>query len=148
MYSAWSAALINGIALAVALAIGIVVQLTRSSTPDPLPVAFIVGSFVVAALVAGILVMLSVRGGLLLARCEQIPLRSALVIAAVNVVVLGFLGAAPVKTYAIKLDMPAAQGSHLEVPLLFWLLVLAGLLLPAFVAYVVGRVARGRAGVT
>jgi hypothetical protein len=147
MYSAWSAALINGIALAVALAIGIVVQLANSSTPDPLPVAFIVGSFVVTALVAGILVMLTVRGGLLLARCGQLPLRSALVIAAVNVVVLGFLGTAPVETYAIELNMPAPQGSHVEVPLLFWLLILAGILLPIFVAYVVGRIAKGRASV-
>jgi hypothetical protein len=146
MYSAWSAALINGIALAVALAIGIVVQLTSSSVPDPIPVAFIVGSFVVTALLAGILVMLTVRGGLLLARCGQIPLRFALVIAAVNVMVLGFLGTAPVKAYAIKLDMPSPQGSHVEVPLLFWLLILAGILLPALVAYVVGRFARGRAG--
>jgi hypothetical protein len=145
MYSAWSAALINGIALAVSVAIGIVVQLTSSSTPDPLPVAFIVGSFVVTALVAGILVMLTVRGGLLLARCGQLPLRSALVLAAVNVVVLGFLGTAPVETYAIRLDMPAPQGSHVEVPLLFWLLILGGILLPTFVAYVVGRIAKGRA---
>ena len=145
MYSAWSAALINGIALAVALAIGIVVQLANSSTPDPLPAASIAGPFVVAALVAGILVMLAVRGGLLLARCGQLPFRSALVIAAVNVVVLGFLGTAPVETYAIKLNMPAPQGSHVEVPLLFWLLILAGILLPTFVAYVVGRIAKGRA---
>jgi len=146
MYSAWSAALINGIAIAVALAIGIVLQLMSSSTPNPLPVAFIVGSFIVTALVAGILVVLTVRGGLLLARCGRLPLRFALVIAAVNVVVLGLVGTAPVQTYAIKLDMPTPQSSHVEVPLLFWLLIFAGILLPAFVAYVVGRIARGRAG--
>jgi hypothetical protein len=145
MYSAWSAALINGIALAVAVAIGIVLQLARSSAPDPLPVDAIVGSFVVTALVAGILVVLTVRGGLLLARCRKLPLRSALFIAAVNVVVLAFLGTAPVETYAIKLDMPTPQASHVEVPLLFWLLILAAILLPALVAYVVGRIARGRA---
>jgi hypothetical protein len=145
MYSAWPAALISGIATAVAVPIGVVFQLTKSSTPDPLPVTFIVGSMAITALVAGVFIVLAVRGGLLLACCSRLPVGFALIIAAVNVAVFGILGAAPVETYAIKLDMPSSQSSHVEVPLLFWLIVVAAILVPVAVAYFAGRIARGRA---
>jgi len=145
MYSAWRTALISGIATAAAVAIAGVSQLLKSSTPDPVPVAFIVGAIAITAPVASIFIVLAVRAGLLLARCSHLTGRFALIIAAVNVTVLCILGTARVETYAIKLDMPSPQGSHVEVPLLFWLIVIAAVLMPVVVAYFVGRIARNRA---
>ena len=145
MYAAWLAALISGIAIAVALAVGVAAQLVRSSTPDPLPVAFIVESIAITALVAGVFVTFAVRGGLLLARRRQLPARFALIIAAINVTVLGILGTLPVKAYAIRIDMPTAQSSHVEVPVTMWLTIASAVLLPVAVAYFVGRVAQSRA---
>ena len=145
MLSAWRAALGSGIAIAAALAIGIAIQLVRSSTPDPPPVAFIVESFAITALVAGAFVMFAVRGGLYLARCRRLPVRFVLGIAAINVAVLGILGSLPVETHAIRLDMPSAQSSHVEVPATMWLTIVSAVLLPVAVAYFVGRVARSRA---
>jgi hypothetical protein len=144
MYSAWSASLISGIVAAVAMAIGSAMQLNGSSTPDPLPVAFIVGGSAIAALVAGIVVAVAVRSGLLLARCRQLAVRFALIAAAVNVTVLGILATAPVETHAIKLDMPSGQSTPVEIPLTFWLTIVVALLVPVLVAYFVGRIAQGR----
>ena len=123
MYSAWTTAFISGIVAVVAMAVGCAVQLISSSTPDPLPGAFIVGASAMAALLAGILVAVAVRSGLLLARCRQLAVRFSLIIAAVNVTVLGIVLTAPVETHAIKLDMPSRQGSPVEVPLSFWLTI-------------------------
>ena len=145
MYAAWHAALVSGIAITAALAVGVAIQLVRSSTPNPLPVAFIVESFAITALVAGVFVAFAVRGGLLLARCRRLPVRFVLIIAAVNVTVLGILGTLPVETHAIRLDMPSAQSSHVEVPVAMWLTIVSAILLPVAVAYFVGRLARSRA---
>jgi hypothetical protein len=145
MYAAWHAALVSGIAIAAALAVGVAIQLVGSSTPDPLPVAFIVESFAITALVAGVFVTFAVRGGLLLARCRRLPVRFVLIIAAINVTVLGILGTLPVETHAIRLDMPSAQSSHVEVPTTMWLTIVSAILLPVAFAYFVGRVARSRA---
>jgi hypothetical protein len=145
MYAAWHAALVSAIAIAAALAVGVAIQLVRSPMPDPLPVAFVVGSFAIAALVAGVFVAFAVRGGLFLARCRRLPGRLVLIIAAVNVTVLGILGTLPVETYAIRLDMPSAQSSHVQVPTTMWLTIVLAILLPVAVAYFVGRAARSRA---
>jgi hypothetical protein len=145
MHSAWSAAVISGIVAAVAMAVCSVIQLISSSTPDPLPVVFIVGASAIATLVAGIFIATAVRGGLLLAHCRQLTLRFSLIIAAVNVTVLGILGTAPVETHAIKLDMPSGQTGPVEIPIIFWLTIVVALFVPVLVAYVVGRIARGRA---
>jgi hypothetical protein len=145
MYAAWHAALVSGIAIAAGLAVGVAIKLVRSSTPDPLPVAFIVESFAITALVVGVFVAFAVRVGLLLARCRRLPVRFVLIIAAVNVTVLGILGTLPVETYAIRLDMPSAQSSHVEVPATMWLTLVSAILLPVAVAYFAGRVARSRA---
>ncbi len=145
MYAAWHAALASGIAIAAALVVGVGIQLVRSSTPDPLPVAFIVESFAITALVAGVFVTFAVRAGLLLARCRRLPLRFALIIAAINVTVLGILGTLPIETHAIRLDMPFAQSSHVAVPATMWLTIVSAILLPVAVAYFIGRLARSRA---
>lgn len=142
MYSSWHAALVSGIAIAAALAVGIAIELVGSSEPDPLPVAFIVGSFAITALVAGAFVIFAVRGGLFLARCRQLPGRFALIIAAVNVTILGILGTTPIETHAIRIDMPPAQGSHVEVPITFWLTIVSMILIPVAVAYLVGHIAQ------
>ena len=145
MYAAWHAALVSGIAIAAALAVGVAIQLLSSSTLDPLPVASIVESLAIAALAVGVFVTFAVRGGLLLARCRRLPVRLVLIIAAVNVTVLGILGTLPVETHAIRLDMPSAQSSHVEVPVTMWLTIVSAVLLPVAIAYFVGRVARRRA---
>jgi hypothetical protein len=142
MYAAWYAALVSGIAMAAASAVGVAIQLLRSSTPDPLPVAFIVESFTVTALVAGVFVTFAVRGGLLLAGCRRLPVRFVLTIAAVNVTVLGILGTLPVETHAIRLDMPSTQSSHLEVPVTMRLIIVPAVLAPIAIAYFVGRAAQ------
>lgn len=142
MYSAWQASFVSGIAIAAALAVGVIIELVGYSAPDPLPVAFIVGSFAITALVAGVFVVFAVRGGLFLARCGQLPLRFALIIAAVNATVLGILGTTPIETHAIRIDMPSAQGSQVEVPIKFWLTIASMILIPVAIAYFVGRVAR------
>ncbi len=98
-----------------------------------------------AALFAGVLVVVAVRIGLLLALCRLLAVRFSLIIAAVNVTVLGILVTAPVETHAIKLDMPSRQSTPLEVPLTFWLTIALALLTPVLVAYCIGRIARGRA---
>jgi hypothetical protein len=150
MYSAWFSAFISGIVAAVVMAIGGAMQLVDSSTPDPLPVAFIVGTSAIAALLAGSLVAVAVRCGLFLARCRQLAVRFALAVAVVNVAVLGILATVPVETHAIKLDMPSGtsspvSNSPVEVPLFFWLTTVVAFLVPVLVAYIFGRIARGGA---
>ena len=126
------------------MAIEVTVQVTHSSTPDPIPFSFTVGASAIAALVAGMFVALAVRSGLLLAHCRQLPIRFVLIIAVVNVTILGILGTAPIRTHAIKLDMPSSQRGLIDVPVIFWLTIVVGLLIPVIVAYVVGRLARAR----
>jgi len=145
MYSPWFSALISGMVAALAMAAGSAIDLIGSTTPEPLPMAFIVGASAVAALAAGIFVSIAVRSGLLLARCRQLPVRLAFITAAVNVVLLGILFTAPIQTHAIKLDMPSAQRAPVGMPLSFWFMIVGGLLTPLLVAYFVGRIARGRA---
>jgi len=147
MYSPRSTALVSGIATAAAMAIGIAVQISRSSTPDALPPAFAVGASTISALIAGIVIAVAVRIGLLLASCRQLAVRFVLFIAAVNVVLLGILVCTPVKTHAIKLDLPSGQLSPPEAPITFWLTIVAALLVPVLLAYIVGRISRGRADV-
>ena len=145
MYSAWFVALISGIVAGVAVAIGTAMKFVGSSTPDPLPLAFIVGASAITALIAGALVAVAVRSGLLLARCRQLAVRFALIIAAVNVTVLGILGNAPITTHAVKLDMPSGQSSPVDIPLSFWLTIVVALLVPVIVSYIAARIAHGRA---
>lgn len=150
MYSAWFSALISGIVAAIAVAIGGTARLIGSSTPDPLPVMFVVAASAVIALLAGALVAAAVRGGLHLARCRQLATRFALLIAAGNAVVLGILCAVPIQTHAIKLDMPSGPGGPVAsgpvgVPSTFWITCAVALLVPVIVAYSFGRIARSRA---
>ena len=145
MYSPWHSALLSGTVAALAIAASIALQIVGSTTPESLPVALAVSASAVAALVAGIFVSAAVRSGLLLARCQQLPVRFALITAVVNVAVLGVLGAAPVETQAIKLDMPSAQSTPVAIPHTFWLLLIGMFLVPVVVAYFAGRMARGRA---
>ncbi len=145
MYSPWFSALVSGIVAGLAIAAGSAIQFIGFATPEPLPVAFIVWASAIAAVVAGFFVSIAVRSGLLLARCRQLPVRFVLITAVVNVVVLAILGTTPVQTHAIKLDMPSAQSASVGISLSFWLMIVGGLLVPAFVAYCVARIARGRA---
>lgn len=144
MNTAWSTSLISGVVAAVAIAIGSALQFMGSSTPRPLPVAFIVGASTIIALVAGIFIAITVRSGLLFARCRLLSGRSSLIIAVVNVAILGILATVPVETHAIKLDMPSGQNGSAEVPLAFWLTIVVALLVPFLISYVVGRMDRGR----
>jgi len=145
MYSAKFTALFSAIVAAVAIAFCIAVQISNSSTPSPLPLSFIVGASSITALVAGVVIAVAVRIGLLLAGCRQLAARFVLITAAVNVMILGILGATPVKTHAIKLDLPSGQHSPLGIPVTFWLAIVVALLVPALVAYIVGRIGRERA---
>jgi hypothetical protein len=144
MYSAKFTALFCGIVAAAAIAIGIAVQLSGSTTPDPLPLSFTLGASAITALVAGIVIAVTVRGGLLLAGCRQLAVRFVLIIAVVNVTILGILGTWPVKTYAVVLDMPSGQSGPPVVPVTFWFFIVVALVVPVLVAYIVGRLARGR----
>jgi len=144
MFSAWPVALICGIVAAVAVAIGNAIQLAGSPMPDPMPAVLVAEASAGIALVAGIFVAVAVRSGLLLARCRQLAARSVLLLAMVNVAVLGTLALAPVKTHAIMLDVPSAQSNPYEVPLTFWIIIGLAILVPVLAAYVIGRIGRGR----
>jgi hypothetical protein len=104
-----------------------------------------VGASAVAALISGIIVAVAVRSGLLLAGCREVAVRFALIIAGLNVVILGILGTRPIETHAVRLDMPSAQSGPPDIPVMFWLFIVGALLVPVVVAYIVGRVARNRA---
>jgi hypothetical protein len=142
MYSAWNTSLIGAVVLAAAIVIAGLVQMSRSSMPDPMSLSFAMGVLVFPALVAGVLAALAVRGGLFFARCRELAGRQVVVIAVVNVVILGILGAVPVESHAVRLDVPSSQRNPFEVPATFYLIIAAMLLAPVLVAYLVARFAR------
>jgi hypothetical protein len=144
MYAAWPTAALSGIATVVTLAIGNAIQLAGFPMPDPMPAALIAQESVTIALIAGAFVAVAVRAGLVLARCRRLTSRSAFLLAVVNVAVLGTFALAPLKTHAIKLDVPSEQTNPYEVPLTFWIIFGLALVAPVLAAYVTGRVARGR----
>ena len=146
MYSVWSTSWLSGIASALVTAGAGAMQLRASSTPDPLPVSFIIVASLVVAFAVGIAVALSVRGGLHLARARHLALRSVLIIPAVSLLLLGILATWPVETHAIRLDMPSGQTSPVAPPSTFWLFIVMAISIPVLVSYVVGRLARGKQG--
>jgi hypothetical protein len=78
MYSASSTSWISGIAAAVFTAGAGALQLSASSTPDPLPASFIVVTSLVVALAIGVAMTIAVRVGLHLASCSHLAVRFAL----------------------------------------------------------------------
>jgi hypothetical protein len=121
-------------------------QLSASLTPDPLPVSFIVVTSLVVALAVGIVMTLAVRVGLHLASCSQLAIRFALIIPGVSLLIVGILATWPVETHAIKLDMPSGRTSPISPPLTFWLFIVVAILMPVFVSYIIGRLARAKQG--
>jgi hypothetical protein len=146
MYSVSSTSWISGLAAAVVTAGAGAMQLSASSTPDPLPVSFIVVTSLVVALAVGIATTIAVRVGLHLASCSHLALRFALTIPAVSLSVVGILATWPVETHAIRLDMPSGRTSPSGPPLTFWLFVVVAILIPVLVSYIVGRLARAKQG--
>jgi hypothetical protein len=128
-----------------AIAVGSAIDLSSSSIAGDLPTAILVGAVAIAASVGGMLVALAVRGGLHLARSRQLAARFVFAIATINVTMLGILGAAPIESHAVMLEMPSTPSSSAEIPLTLWLIIVAALLIPVIVAYVVGRISRGSA---
>lgn len=146
MYSAWSTSCISGIVVAIVTAGAGAVQLGTSSTPEPLPVSFMVVTSLVVACVVGVVMTFGVRGGLRLASCRQLALPHAPSIPAVSLLLFGILAIWPVETHAIKIDMPSGHTSPLSPPSSFWLFVVVAILIPVLVSYFIGRVARGTQG--
>jgi hypothetical protein len=143
MYSAWSTSWIGGIAVAIATFAGMALDLSTTSTPDPLSVSFIVLASLVLAFVVGGVMTMAVRIGLHLASCRYLALRFVLMIPVASLPILGTLATWPVETHALKLDMPTAQSSSIGFPLGFWLGIVGAFLIPVLVSYVAGLLARG-----
>jgi hypothetical protein len=122
-------------------------QLSASSTPDPLPVSFVVVTSLVVALAVGIVMTLAVRVGLYLASCSHLALRFAVIIPGVSLLIVGILLTWPVETHAIKLDMPSGPTSPISPTLTFWLLIVVTILVPVLVSYIIGRLTRAKRGV-
>jgi hypothetical protein len=141
-FGAWAASLISGAAAAGAMVFAAFNTLASSSTPDPLPAAFMVLSTVAVALMVGAVVVLAVRYGLHLASCRLLPARSTFVMAAVIVLILGVAATWPIETHVVVIDMPTSRSSSAGLPLAFWLPVVGVLLVPTLVSYVFGRLAR------
>jgi hypothetical protein len=146
VYSASSTSWISGGVIAVATAAAGIMQLSASSTPDPLPVSFIVVTSLVVALVVGIAMAIAVRVGLRIASCGQLVARYAFLIPGVSLLIVGIFATWPVETHAIKLDVASGRASPLSPPLTFWLFIVAAISVPVFVSYVIGRLARAKQG--
>src|SRR5262245_35199637 len=143
MYSARSTSWISGIAAAVAMAVGIDMELSATAIPEGPPVWVIAATSLVATSLAGGLMVMSVRAGLQLAGCRYLALKSALLIPTISVLLVGLLATRPIETHAVLIDMKSGQRSSNSLPASLWIAILAAILIPGVVSYVVGRLSRG-----
>ncbi len=130
---------VSGVAAAVVIAIGSVLTIESSSTPEPLPLEFIVLATAVAALVSGVLMAFAVRGGLYLASSPPLAVGHALIIPAVSLVLMGILMTTPMQTQVLVLELPSREGSSVDASPAFWLTILGTFLIPVLVSCLVGR---------
>jgi hypothetical protein len=143
MYSAWSTSWIAGIAAAVATAVGIAVEISTSSAPKVPPVWVMAAASLVVISLAGFVVALVGRGGLLIANCRHLALQSAISIPTIVLLAIGVLVTRPFESHAVLLDMKSGQSSSYTPPFAFWIATLGTILIPGVVSYVVGLLSRG-----
>jgi len=142
MYSAWSASWVSGIAAAVATAAAIAVEVSKSSVPDLPPVWLLAATLLVVFSMVGGAVTLAVRGGLRVASCHRLTLRSVLSIPIISLLLMGVVATIPIETHAVMLDKNSGQSVSNAIPLAIWIGIFVMIVTPGLVAYVVGRVSR------
>ena len=120
------------------------ILVTAAAPADQLPAALLafISNIAVTLVLAG-----EVRLGLHLARCPGLNRAAMLAIPGTLVGILAVANFIPVKTHAVRVDLPVPGGPFVPPPLLPIAVTLIVIILPCAVAYIVGRTQRPKRGV-